>query len=713
MSGKKSKRQPRASGSKSEIRRKILEAFRSSPKQTFNYKRISKKLNIKKEVIKKLVAITMDELAESGELIKIDRGAFKLNFKQTVIEGRIDMANKGAGYLVCEGMDEDVFIPPNSMNKALHGDLVRAGLVIRKEGRRHEAEVLEVLERAKTDFVGTVQLHESFAFVVVDDKKMSTDIFIPGREMGKVISGEKVVARITDWPEDSNNPVGSIIDVLGMAGDNDVEMHSILAEFGLPYKFDNKILKQAEDIQGEITAQEIKKRRDMRKAVTFTIDPDDAKDFDDAISVEKLKDDLWEIGVHIADVSHYIKEGSALDKEAYDRATSVYLVDRVVPMLPERLSNDLCSLNPHTDKLCFSAVFKINKDAEVQDRWFGRTVIHSDRRFTYAQAQQVLDTKEGDFSEEILQVNSLARKLRKRRFNNGSIGFESLEVKFELDDKGNPTGVSIKHHTDANELIEEFMLLANREVAEFIGKTKGSEKAKTFVYRVHDSPNVEKLNQFQEFISKFGYSFNAKSNRSISDSFNKIFEQVTGKNEEYVIEQLAIRTMAKAIYTTKNIGHYGLHFSHYSHFTSPIRRYPDVMVHRLLQRYLDKGTSAEQALYEDYCKHCSAMEKLATEAERASIKYKQVQYLQDKIGNEYEAIVSGMNDYGIFVELTESKCEGMVRLRAMTDDYYYFDAKNFMVIGSRTKKIYEIGQKLYVSVLKADLVKKQLDFKLL
>ena len=366
MSGKKSKRQPTASNSKSEIRRKILEAFRNSPKQTFNYKRISKKLNIKKEVIKKLVAIIMDELEESGELIKIDRGAFKLNFKQTVIEGRIDMANKGAGYLVCEGMEEDVFIPPNSMNRALHGDIVKAGLVIRKEGRRREAEVLEVLKRAKTDFVGTVQLHESFAFVVVDDKKMSSDIFIPGREMGKVISGEKVIARLTDWPEDSNNPIGTIIDILGMAGDNDVEMHSILAEFGLPYKFEDNILKQADEIPGEITPQEIKKRRDMRKAVTFTIDPDDAKDFDDAISVEKLKDGLWEIGVHIADVSHYIKEGSLLDKEAYERATSVYLVDRVVPMLPERLSNDLCSLNAHTDKLCFSAVFKMIKDTTTK-----------------------------------------------------------------------------------------------------------------------------------------------------------------------------------------------------------------------------------------------------------------------------------------------------------------------------------------------------------
>ncbi|MEQ9065027.1 MAG: ribonuclease R [Vicingaceae bacterium] len=709
---RKKKFQPKTTGSKQEIRRRIIEAFQDSPNQLLNYKRISKKLNIKKEAIKKLVHVIMEELGESGELVQVDRGNFRLNFEQTIVEGRIDMTNRGAAYLVCEGMDEDIFIPPKSINRALHGDVVKAGLVVRKRGRRHEAEVLEVVKRAKTDFVGTIELHENFGFVIADDKKMLSDIFIPGSELGKVINGEKVVARITEWPENSNKPTGSIIDVLGMAGENETEMHAILAEFGLPYKFSEQVLEEAEKISGDISKEEIKKRRDMRETKTFTIDPDDAKDFDDAISFRRIDDGLVEIGVHIADVSHYLEEGSVLDREAFDRATSVYLVDRVVPMLPERLSNDLCSLNPHTDKLCFSAVFQIDPQAKVRQRWFGRTVIHSDKRFTYAQAQEVLDSGKGDLADELKQVNDLAKKLRKSRFKNGSIGFDSLEVKFELDENGKPLGVKIKHHSTANELIEEFMLLANREVAEFIGKPKSNEPTRTFVYRIHDSPDEEKLANFKEFIKKFGYGFSAKSNRDISESFNRLFDKIEGKSEEYVIEQLAIRTMAKAVYSTKNIGHYGLHFSHYSHFTSPIRRYPDVMVHRLLQHYLDNGKSADQSLYESHCKHCSSMEKMATDAERSSIKYKQVQFMQDKVGEVFEGIISGMNDYGIFVELTENKCEGMIRLRSMSDDYYYFDNKDFCVIGTRKKRIFEIGQKAYVKISKADLLKKQLDFEL-
>jgi len=706
------KRIKKPSNSRKEIKSRVLDAFRDHPSHEFNYKRISKQLNIKKEALKKLVHILMEELSESGELIMVNRGKFKLNHKQEIIEGRIDMTNRGAGYIVCENLIEDVFIPPRSMNRALHGDIVKAGLVIRKKGRRLEAEVLEVIKRAKTEFVGTVELHERFAFVVPDDKKMFVDIFIPGKELGKVINGEKVVAELVDWEESSNKPTGKIIDVLGMAGENEVEMHSILAEFGLPYSFDKKVLEAAEKVPGEISAKEIKKRRDMRDKVTFTIDPDDAKDFDDALSFEKVEENLWEIGVHIADVTHYIEKDSFLDREAYERATSVYLVDRVVPMLPERLSNELCSLTPETDKLCFSAVFLINEKAEIKKRWFGRTVIHSNKRFTYDSAQQVLDKKEGKFKDELIHLNELAKKLREKRFHSGSIGFDSLEVKFELDKKGNPIGIKFKQHGETNELIEEFMLLANREVAEYVNRKKSNGKLNTFIYRIHDNPDPEKINQFKNFVAKFGHGFNPKSNKNISASFNKLFKEIEGKTEEYVIEQMAIRTMAKATYSTKNVGHYGLGFKDYSHFTSPIRRYPDMMVHRLLQHYLDGGKSPDSEPFEEDCKQCSRMERLSVEAERASIKYKQVQYLQDKIGQTYEGIVSGMNDYGIFVELTENKCEGMIRLREIEDDYYYFDSKEFSVKGSRRGKEFNIGDKVSIIIKKADLIKKQLDFKL-
>ncbi len=708
-----SRKRKRSSGnSKSAIKNRVLEAFREQPGGEFNYKRISKKLNIKKEALKKLVHIIMEELSESGELIMVDRGKFKLNHKQEIIEGRIDMTNRGAAYIVAENLIEDVFIPPRSMNRALHGDIVRAGLVIRKKGRRLEAEVLEVIKRAKKEFVGTVELHDKFAFVVPDDKKMFVDIFIPGRELGKVIQGEKVLAEIIEWKEGDNKPTGKIVDVLGMAGENNVEMHAILAEFGLPYNFDDKVLAAAAAVPDEITEKDIKARRDFRKVTTFTIDPDDAKDFDDALSIEKVEENLWEIGVHIADVTHYLEEGSLLDQEAYERATSVYLVDRVVPMLPERLSNELCSLTPESDKLCFSAVFHMNEKAEVKKRWFGRTLIHSNKRFTYDLAQKVLNEKKGDYYDELHRLNELAKKLRKKRFSKGSIGFESLEVKFELDEKGNPLGVKFKQHGETNELIEEFMLLANKEVAEFAGKKKKDGKRNTFVYRVHDNPDPEKISQFQSFVAKFGYGFNPKSSKNISESFNKLFKDVEGKTEEYVIEQMAIRTMAKAVYTTDNIGHYGLSFKDYTHFTSPIRRYPDVIVHRLLQHYLDGKESPNPGPYEEDCKHCSDMERKAVEAERASIKYKQVQYMKDKVGQSFDGIVSGMNDYGIFVEIKENKCEGMVKLREIHDDYYYFDNKTYSVIGSKYGDEYNIGDEVKVVITKADLIKKQLDFRL-
>lgn len=706
----KKKKDKKKGGDRGELRSRILEAFRKEPGVIMNHKRISRRLNLKNDPHKKLVNELMEELAENGEILHVDRGQFRFNLRQEIIEGRIDMTNRGAAYLVSENLEEDIFIPPRSMNRALHGDIVKAGIIMPKKGRRLEAEVLEVLKRAKTEFVGRVELHEKFGFVIPDDKKMQVDIFIPGHELGKVITGEKVLVEITEWREGSANPTGKVLDVLGMAGENEVEMHAILAEFGLPYAFTEKVLGAAEEISGNITEAEIRKRRDFRMKTTITIDPVDAKDFDDALSIEQIGDDRWEIGIHIADVSHYVREGSTLDQEAYRRGTSVYLVDRVVPMLPERLSNNLCSLVPGQDRLCFSAVFEMNGKAEVEKRWFGRTIIHSDRRFSYEEAQAVLDRQEGDYAQVLRQLNQLSRLLRKRRFGKGSIGFDSIEVKFRLDEKGNPLSVYFKEHGETNELIEEFMLLANREVAEHVSGKNREEGNQTFVYRVHDNPDPEKLSQFRNFVARFGYSFNPKSQKQVSDSFNHLFKEVEGKNEEYVIEQLAIRTMAKAIYTTKNIGHYGLAFPKYTHFTSPIRRYPDVMVHRLLQRYLDKAVPAGADEYEEHCRHCSNMEKLAVEAERSSIKYKQVQFLQEKIGQVYDGIISGLNDYGIFVEILENKCEGMVRFREIGDDYYYFDSKEYCVKGSRKGRQFNIGDKVKVKIVKADLLKKQLDF---
>ena len=539
---------------------------------------------------------------------------------------------------------------------------------------------------------------------------MPYDIFVPIKDLKKAQDGQKVIAHITDWPAKAKSPIGEITQILGWPGENETEMVSIMAEFDLPYHFPEKVLKDAEKISEKISQTEIAKRRDFRDITTFTIDPADAKDFDDALSIQKIKDDKWEIGIHIADVSHYVEPNSILDKEAINRATSVYLVDRVVPMLPERLSNNICSLRPNEDKLCFSAVFHIDKDAKISKQWFGRTIINSNKRFTYQEAQDIIESKTGDLADEILQLDTIAKKLREKRFKKGSIAFDKVEMKFKLDEDGKPLGVYFKESKDANKLIEEFMLLANKKVAEFIGKTPKEKKPKTFVYRIHDLPNQEKLFDFSSFIERFGYRMNLSSPQNISNSINSLLENVKGKPEQNVVETLAIRSMAKAEYSTENIGHYGLSFDYYTHFTSPIRRYPDVMVHRLLFAYLNKENSKSQEKYEELCEISSKQERMAAKAERASVKYKQVEFMQDKVGEEFEGVISGVSEWGIYIELDEYKTEGMVRIKDITNDHYYFDEKNYCLIGDLYKRKYQLGDKVKIIVVKANLEKKHLDF---
>jgi ribonuclease R len=541
---------------------------------------------------------------------------------------------------------------------------------------------------------------------------MPFDIFIPIENLNKATSGQKAIAKIIDWPENQKNPIGEIIEVLGMPGDNEVEMHAILAEFGLPYEFPKRVLESAEKISDIISEEEISRRRDFRKITTFTIDPFDAKDFDDALSYQKLKNGNIEVGVHIADVTHYVRPNSTLEKEAFERATSVYLVDRVVPMLPERLSNLICSLRPNEDKLCFSAVFEMDAEAHIIKQWFGKTIINSVRRFAYEEAQEVIETGKGDLSEEILALQELAKKLRKKRFQAGSIAFERSEVKFNLDENAKPIGVYLKENKESNQLIEEFMLLANKKVAEFIGKPDAHNHVRTFVYRVHDEPNQEKLNAFSLFIKRFGYQMQTKTPKKIAESMNQLLVDVQGKNEQTVVETLAIRTMAKAIYSTKNIGHYGLAFDYYSHFTSPIRRYPDMMVHRLLEHYLEGGKTVPPDKYEEMCKHSSDMEQLSANAERASVKYKQVEFMKDNVGKEFTGIISGVTQWGIYVELNDNKCEGMVPVRTLTDDFYEFDEAEFALIGERFKRRYTMGDDVTIKVVSANMVKKQLDFEI-
>jgi ribonuclease R len=633
------------------------------------------------------------------------------------------MTSRRTAYFVSEELEEDVFIPTNNLNHALDKDLVKVYVYNRRKGRKPEGEVIEVLERHKEEFVGVIDIQKNFAFVSTANPKMYTDIFIPKDKYNGADNGDVVVVKIEDWPKKADSPFGSVIKVLGKPGEHNTEIHAILAEYGLPYDFPVEVEVFAQKIDTSIQESEIVKRRDMRNVLTFTIDPKDAKDFDDALSFQKLENGNFEIGIHIADVSHYLQEGTLLDDEAYQRATSVYLVDRVVPMLPEVLSNFACSLRPNEEKYTFSAIFEIDSKATVINQWFGRTVINSDQRFAYEEAQYLIENPDNNtipaeisltgtdykvpesIIEATLKLDELAKILRRNRLNNGAISFDKVEVKFNLDDKGEPEGVYFKISKDANHLIEEFMLLANRKVAEFIGKQK-----KTFIYRIHDEPNEDKLFAMQALISKFGYKIDLREKKGISKSLNQLMEDVNGKKEQNLIDTLAIRTMSKAKYSTDNIGHYGLAFDYYSHFTSPIRRYPDVMVHRLLQYYLDGGKSVNNDEYEEKCEHSSSMESLATSAERDSIKYMQIKYMQDHQNEEFLGVISGVTEWGIYVEIVSNKCEGMCRIREIKDDYYTFDDKQYALVGEISKNILQLGDEVFVKVKNADLVKKQLDF---
>jgi ribonuclease R len=692
----------------------ISDVFEKNRNIAINHKQVAAKLNLKdKESVETILEILKEQVAK-GIFIQPERGKFKLKELKTFLTGTVDMTTDGAAFIVPdEEFEKDIYVSPRKLRNALNGDKVKVYVFAKKSGRRNEGEVVEIIKRAKTDFIGVAKISERFAFVIPDDRKMLHDIFVPLSDLNGAKNGQKVQVSLTDWPDGAKNPIGKIINVLGTQGENDTEMNSILAQYGFPLSFPDAVEKEANAIPEVISEAEIKGRRDFRATVTFTIDPADAKDFDDAISFKKLPNGNYEIGVHIADVSHYVLPKSALDKEAYERATSVYLVDRVIPMLPERLSNGVCSLRPNEDKLCFAAVFELDEDANIIDQWFGRTAIHSNKRFSYEEAQEILENKTGDFAEELLKLNELAYILRDKKFKHGAISFESTEVKFKLDETGKPIGVYVKERKDAHKLIEDFMLLANKKVAEFIAK-KGKGKQKyTFVYRSHDSPNLENLNNFATFAARFGYKINTKTDKDIAKSLNYLMDDVEGKKEQNMLTQLAIRSMAKAIYTTKKTSHYGLAFDHYTHFTSPIRRYPDVMVHRLLALYLADGKSANAEEYEIASSHSSAMEKRAADAERASIKYKQAEYLQEQIGTTYTGIISGVTEWGMYVEISENKCEGMIRLRDITDDFYVLDEKNYCIIGQRKKKKYQLGDEVQIKVKKVDLSKRQIDFILL
>ncbi|MBK0382364.1 ribonuclease R [Pedobacter sp. SD-b] len=689
----------------------ISNVFEQSGNKPLNHRQVAAQLNIIDPASKATILEILEDETVNGIFLEVGKGKYKLHEVKAFLTGKISMANDGSAFLIPDDeFEKDIYIGPRKLRTALHGDLVKLHVYESSKGKRKEGEVVEILQRAKMEFTGIVKLSQHFAFFIPDDRKMLHDIFIPLEDLNGAKNGMKALAKIVDWPSGAKNPVGIIKNILGKQGENNTEMNAILAEYGFPLTFPAEVEKEAESISTAITKEEIAKRRDFREVTTFTIDPFDAKDFDDAISFKTLENGNYEVGVHIADVSHYLIPDSALDKEAYERGTSVYLVDRVIPMLPEVLSNGLCSLRPKEEKYCFSAVFELDKEANIHSQWFGKTVIYSDKRFAYEDVQEIIEAKKGEFSKEILTLNALAYKLRERKFKHGAISFESTEVKFKLDERGKPIGVYVKERKDAHKLIEDFMLLANKKVAEYIAK-KGKGKHKyTFVYRAHDTPKPESLKAFAEFAAKFGHKISTKTDRETARSLNKLMADVEGTKEQNVLTSLAIRSMAKAIYTTKSSSHYGLAFDFYTHFTSPIRRYPDVMVHRLLEHYLNGGDNVSAEHYEKMCQHASQMEKKAADAERASIKYKQAEYLQDNIGQNYQGIISGLTEWGMYVEIEENKCEGMIRLRDISDDFYVLDEKNYCIIGQKKKKKYQLGDEVKIKVKRVDLAKRQIDF---
>jgi len=690
------------------LRKLLLRLFEEGAGSSFHFKQIVRALGAKNRAENKEVFRILDDLEQSGKIRQLADGSYSSTKKAETIEGKVDHVNPKFAY-VNVGQDEDVYVRTQDLATALHGDTVRITIINRRKGQNPEGRVEEVVKRNRTRFVGRLDVSPNrFAFIITKKKKIYQDFFVYQDNVGKAQHNDKVLFEVTRWGDGDKAPEAKVVEILGKTGENEAEIHSIMAEFDLPFRFPAHVLKESGKISDQLTDKEIKERRDFREISTFTIDPEDAKDFDDALSFRKLDNGHFEIGVHIADVTHYVKEGTALDEDAFDRATSVYLVDRTVPMLPERLSNELCSLRPHETKLTFAAVFEMDQRGKVHGEWFGRTIIHSDHRFSYEQAQEVLESKSGKFAEELNILNDLAHKLRKERFTRGAVNFETAEVKFKLDAKGKPLAVVPKIRKDAHKLIEEFMLLANKAVATYVYKLgKGSER-NTFVYRTHDLPDADRVSDFAEFAKQFGHKLNTEG-AAISRSLNKLMDEIEGKPEQNVLQSLAVRAMAKAKYTTDAKGHFGLAFDHYTHFTSPIRRYPDMMVHRLLQHYLDHGKSANKTVYESKCVHSSEREKRAADAERASIKYKQVEFMSLQEDKKYAGIITGVTDFGIFVEIIETKCEGMVRLADMKDDFYEFEERNYRVIGRRRKKIYRLGDEVEVHVKKTDVDRRTMD----
>ena len=698
---------------KSELAELLMTWMQMRPGEDFALKQIFRGLNLTTHPLKMLCVDILNDMAEDDFLQVMENGHFKLNNHGIILTGTFQRKSNGKNSFVPDDGSEPIFIAERLSGHAMHGDKVKVSLTAKRRGRKVEGEVIEIIERAKETFVGTLKVDKYYAFLLTEDRTLANDIFIPRDMLKGGKNGDKAVVKVIEWPQDAKNPIGKVVDVLGQAGDNTTEMHAILAEFGLPYVYPKAVETAADKISDVITPEDYAEREDFREITTFTIDPKDAKDFDDALSIRPLKPGLWEVGVHIADVTHYVKEGSCIDKEAEKRATSVYLVDRTIPMLPERLCNMLCSLRPNEEKLAYSAIFEMNDKAEVKNTRIVKTVIKSDRRFTYEEAQAIIETGEGEYKEEILKLNEMAQILRKNRMASGAVDFDRVEVRFEIDEKGKPLSVYFKESKEANKLIEEFMLLANRTVAECIGKVPKNKKAKVFPYRIHDLPDPDRLENLNWFVNRFGYKIRTSGSKTeVSKSLNKLLADVRGKKEQNLVEMVSLKAMQKAKYSTHNIGHYGLAFDYYTHFTSPIRRFPDMMVHRLLARYLAGGRTAMEAKYEDLCEHSSEMEQIAANAERASIKYKQVEFMGERMGQEFDGTISGVTEWGLYVEINENKCEGMIPMRELDDDYYDFDEKAYCLTGRRYHKKYSLGDPIRIKVVRANLERKQLDFTL-